>query len=1661
MKIQKKFHKQIAIFFVAVLLPSIFPTEMFASNNGPMAPEASSFEPVDATDMVNLLSGDMSYVLPAMDVPSPEGGYPLALSYHAGIAMDQEASWLGLGWNLNPGAVNRSVNNAPDDSNKAKSIDFTYSNLGTHDLMTLGVGLQYKIFNLGLDFTFIDGKSTGGIVSYGFGIDSFKASQSVGFGANSGYTAVSLSAGGLGVSKTPDATSITFMGQGVVMKRNSVGVSMTGTSNQIGAGSFSVGFNSASNTDAKNVSSTSKYFNASIPIYKGINIKFGFKKTDYSMFDAQTSFTSGTLYFKDSYDINDNETKENVKTSFMDANSIPLKFYLPGDSRGFVEFSAVFPAYDNYVVSGQGNIQSIKPLLLESKSVVLAGINKSQGSVRVSAGEEIGGRARNRTRYHVGPQFANRFMDGGISNNKIHFYSFNTNSSFVEKSLGNWTFSQNPANIAALSRSESSSSVLNFNGETFSNYDHLKNRLKKETFIETFTNEQIIANPALIVEANNFSRTSLGSSVSKGIGAFKVTTLDGKTYHYSLPVYNYEMFFRSFETETGEDVKFVDKVNTQPFATHWLLTGVTGPDYVDTNSNGKLDAEDYGYWVTFDYGKWTDSFVWKRETASDKESVTQINPSRRGAGGCEEYNKKLKETTSRVVGIKQIYYLNSVNTRTHSALFVKSLKQDDVGTKYSKSSVFHDVDNLLVTNGDYATGVYFDKHRYNYDINLAGEYNTLKLDKIVLIKSEDKSQFDLASQQFPDSQSSSSVNIRSTTQKSNLLGQDLGIRVVTMHSRSWVGGTFKNNLYMNDNINQAMLTQKSLKSLQFTYGNQLSNKNGRGKLTLLEVKQYGRNNISVIPPYKFEYYNYKTFQKDNYDLWGFDKKQPENYSLKSITTPLGSSINVEYERDDFSNVLENLDAFKLSADDVVPDIESFSRGNNGMSGSVKMIWNNPCYAISEIFSCVKVGNQVSLNFIRNGVSSFTTQATITGINGDNVAFSVNSQLPSDLGNFLIDCQNRIKVNYGACDINEELIGKCDDSQGGLRVKNIVVKDDNRVSSIINYNYNNPGSSISSGIVADTPYVKNKYGFMFPAGVMYEYVTVSSVNNGGEVFEKNQYRFNVLKKEIDYQINMGAGQINDRNIICRFGQFYMIEADDKIRTLDVLSDNEGSNSVSLTHNKITDNTSKIGNIISLTRMNRLNHVLEKQEFQYLDSYVDNPGTYSEANSTYKTVKEYPITSSNGNTSGSFTTKYYVNTTNYKVIPAQLIKKTIEARGKKEQLLYDKYDFLTGQLTESRAIGSDGKTTKEKIIPAFVKYNEMGSKADNANYSNMLSQSSVRTSYLLENGSWKETSVGITTWSNLWTYKVINGDSNPAISDREKIWRKHKSFVWNGISDSNGLFLGYNRSNEDSFDWNVGVGTQPPGSKWKQMSEVTMYDHYSGPLESRDINGNFYSTKMGQNDTRVIASGNAGYNEMFYAGAENILHGYWLEPEVRLVNGRRDSNLYHTGKYSVAANSSTELGVFLRTDQHRAGRYKLSVWVHKANASKARVRYWNNSIVHEFNGESYIAGDWVLKTHYLDMSTGDFYAYINSVDSSEVYFDDFTLKPIASTVQGFVYNEWDELSYIIGNNGLATKFIYDNAGRLTKTFTEVIDDPSNSIVGGFKLISENKIKYKNLQ
>jgi len=102
----------IALFFLVIFgFDLLYPVTALALTSGPSQPEMSKFEPAGATNLVTLFSGDLNYNLPLLDV----GGYPVNLSYQSGTGMEEEASWVGLGWTLNPGSVSRTMRGLPDD----------------------------------------------------------------------------------------------------------------------------------------------------------------------------------------------------------------------------------------------------------------------------------------------------------------------------------------------------------------------------------------------------------------------------------------------------------------------------------------------------------------------------------------------------------------------------------------------------------------------------------------------------------------------------------------------------------------------------------------------------------------------------------------------------------------------------------------------------------------------------------------------------------------------------------------------------------------------------------------------------------------------------------------------------------------------------------------------------------------------------------------------------------------------------------------------------------------------------------------------------------------------------------------------------------------------------------------------------------------------------------------------------------------------------------------------------------------------------------------------------------------------------------------------------------------------------------------------------------
>ncbi|MTI19575.1 hypothetical protein E1176_00930, partial [Fulvivirga sp. RKSG066] len=348
------FLKAIAIFFTLEMLAGIAqPYVAMALTSGPTAPETTSFEPVDTTDMVNLSTGDFVYNMPLLEVPGPSGGYPLNLSYHAGIKPNQEASWVGLGWTLNPGAINRFVNGFPDDHKSAIRTTRDYWEGGITRVYSAGVGVCGVNASLTVATDTYRGVGVGGQFGFGYEVGPVTAKAGVGISPYGGASA------NLGVSydfhgaSAQVGVSTNFKSEsgygGINAPLMGVSMSSNDTKPALKVAGISANLN---NSKAGNITTKSSGFGVTIPIGY-VTISLGYKYHRYYSDESLDYETRGVLHdgsilgVDDSYALHDPESfKKNVKT----AN--------PEEEPG-----GAFPAYDSYSVLGQGVGGTISPYI--------------------------------------------------------------------------------------------------------------------------------------------------------------------------------------------------------------------------------------------------------------------------------------------------------------------------------------------------------------------------------------------------------------------------------------------------------------------------------------------------------------------------------------------------------------------------------------------------------------------------------------------------------------------------------------------------------------------------------------------------------------------------------------------------------------------------------------------------------------------------------------------------------------------------------------------------------------------------------------------------------------------------------------------------------------------------------------------------------------------------------------------------------------------------------------------------------------------------------------------------------------------------------------------------------------------------------------------------
>ena len=628
-----------------------------AETAGATAPEVTKFEPVNTTDMVNLVTGDFAYTIPVLNVPGPDGGYPLTLGYHAGIPHAEDASWVGLGWNLQAGSISRAVRGYPDDF-KDVLIDINYrSNL----YESYSISASYMGVTAGVGYTTYMGFN--GFVGYYIGLNLGLGPASVNAGVGitasfssqgSSVTAFAQASAVLGPKSIGASTQTDTNGHSSSGKHNSIGVSIIqgGGANEAGP----EGDNSKEDTDSAKKSekdsgpggdpkgasasfssfnsggSHSKSFGLGIS-FCGFGVNLGYSRSWTDKFEHEQAY--GYYYHTEADDPDIEKAKLRINEWTMESDPTVV----PGDSPTHALASGMhyLNSADGYALMGEGTGGALKLTRVHD---------------RIYRPKRVVDEWEEGTSW----PWPNSTPQQGATAYKARFVIEGDNSEQFA----------NPGTVGVLP--ENLSSIINDQTTV--------NVAQPLTMNSLQGNEPSIFWGKEIVPGSRVVKERIGSDSGLGKGlftGFDIWEMDGKHYVYGEPVYQFSSTTISANRPTVGDGEWFRSKSTisQPYAYAWYLTELRYPDYFDEKSDG-LSDDDKGGWVRFGYIVGCSSYPW--HTSPDG----QLNDG--PINRIDTWGKqKAGMMYSMQYGTKQLKYLQSVETATHIALFAVSPRADGFG----------------------------------------------------------------------------------------------------------------------------------------------------------------------------------------------------------------------------------------------------------------------------------------------------------------------------------------------------------------------------------------------------------------------------------------------------------------------------------------------------------------------------------------------------------------------------------------------------------------------------------------------------------------------------------------------------------------------------------------------------------------------------------------------------------------------------------------------------------------------------------------------------------------------------------------------------------------------------------------------------------------------
>ena len=295
-----------------------------------------------------------------------------------------------------------------------------------------------------------------------------------------------------------------------------------------------------------------------------------------------------------------------------------------------------------------------------------------------------------------------------------------------------------------------------------------------------------------------------------------------------------------------------------------------------------------------------------------------------------------------------------------------------------------------------------------------------------------------------------------------------------------------------------------------------------------------------------------------------------------------------------------------------------------------------------------------------------------------------------------------------------------------------------------------------------------------------------------------------------------------------------------------------------------------------------------------------------------------------------------------------------------------------------------------------------------------------------------------------------DDNPYRYGKKGIWRKDKTYTFLEIRKqedphTDARFDG-TLNRYYPYDWND--QSQNANSRWTLANTVTEYNLNGFILEEMDALERYSAALYGHdNQLPVAVAKNASYYEIVYDGFEEHGASYVEEGHIKFESQvpTLSSDEAHTGDHSIYLNNqsatfTTSVGgtdpeFIPKADE----KYYLSCWVKMdADATDAYVIVNNGTAdtLYVDYSISAIEGWRRIEGVITAPSSGNLTIQINAL-TGKVYFDDFRIQPLNSSMKTYVYNPTNlRLSAELDENNFATFYNYDELGNLIQTKKETV-------------------------